>query len=136
MMTTELTVTTFTQHLMAKTFDRQRLSLPFGRDIFLLETHVAGLAYHQANTAVPGLAVGQSLTLRREPANPHDTLAIEILALSGLKLGYIPRHRNPVLARLMDAGKQLLASVESIGADSRYTTNDMPDIRLNISLRD
>lgn len=136
MMTTELTVATFTQHLMAKTFDRQRLALPFAHDIFLLETHVAGLAYHQAKTAVPGLAVGQSLTLRREPANPYDKLAIEILAASGLKLGYIPRHRNPVLARLMDAGKQLLASVESIGADARYTTNDLPDIRLNISLRD
>jgi hypothetical protein len=56
--------------------------------------------------------------------------------LDGLKLGYIPRHRNTVLARLMDAGKQLLATVASIGADARYTTDTLPDLRLNISLRE
>ena len=135
-MSTQLTITTTTQQLMAKTFERQKLDLPLGRDIFLLETHVAGLPYHQANIAVPSLVVGGSLILRREPANPHDELAIEILAREGLKLGYVPRHRNPVLARLMDAGKQLLATVASIGADSRYATDEMPDVRLNISLRD
>jgi hypothetical protein len=82
------------------------------------------------------LVVGAPLGLRREPANPHDELAIEILAESGLKLGYIPRHRNPVLARLMDAGKQLLATVASIGADARYSTDELPDVRLSILLRE
>ena len=135
-MTNELTVTTTTQHLMAKTFNSQIISMPLGRDIFLLETHVAGLAYHQMQLAQPDLAVGKLLTLRREPGNSHDPLAIEILAAGGLKLGYVPRYRNPVLARLMDAGKQLLATIESIGADARYSTEEQPDIRLNISLRD
>ncbi|MDP2795781.1 MAG: HIRAN domain-containing protein [Sulfurisoma sp.] len=135
-MNTQITVTGAAQQLMAKTFALQKVSLPFGRDIFLLETHVAGLRYHQAEIAVPKLAVGQSLALRREPANPHDELAIEIIAATGLKLGYIPRHRNPVLARLMDAGKQLLAAVASIGADSRYSAAELPDIRLRISMRE
>lgn len=135
-MTTNLIVTTTTQQLMAKTFDRQAISLPFGRDIFLLETHVAGLAYHQMAQALPDLAVGKSLTLRREPSNTHDPLAIEILTAGGLRLGYVPRYRNPVLARLMDAGKHLIATVASIGADARYSTDEQPDIRLNISLRD
>jgi hypothetical protein len=36
----------------------------------------------------------------------------------------------------MDAGKQLIATVASIGADARYSTDEQPDIRLNISLRD
>lgn len=135
-MSTQLTITAATQQLMAKTFERQKLDLPLVRDIFLLETHVAGLPYHQAHVAVPSLVIGESLILRREPTNPHDELAIEILAAGGLKLGYVPRHRNPVLARLMDAGKQLLATVASIGTDSRYATDEMPDVRLNISLRD
>ena len=135
-MSTELTVSSTTQHLMAQTFGRQNIILPFGRDIFLLETHVAGLPYHQASVALPQLSPGSQLTLRREPANTHDELAIEILAVDGLKLGYIPRHRNTVLARLMDAGKQILATVASIGADARYTTDTLPDLRLNISLRE
>lgn len=135
-MNTQLTVTSTTQHLMVQTFGRQKILLPFGRDIFLLETHVAGLPYHQAATALPMLSSGELLTLRREPANTYDELAIEILAVDGLKLGYIPRHRNTVLARLMDAGKQLLATVASIGTDARYTTDNLPDVRLNISLRE
>lgn len=135
-MNTQLTVTATTHTLMAKTFARQNVGLPFGRDLFLIETHVAGMPYHQANLAVPTLVVGTPLTLRREPANPHDELAIEILAESGLKLGYIPRQRNPVLARLMDAGKQLLASVANIGTDTRYSTDELPDVRLSILLRE
>jgi hypothetical protein len=82
-MSTQLTITTATQQLMAKTFERQKLDLPLGRDIFLLETHVAGLPYHQAHVAVPSLV-----------------------------------------------------TVARIGADSRYATDEMPDVRLNISLRD
>ena len=135
-MNTYLTAASATRQLMAKTFAGERLALPFGRDIFLLETHVAGLRYHQAGMAVPSLMVGAALTLRREPANPYDELAIEILAADGLKLGYIPRHRNPVLARLMDAGKQLLASVASIGVESRWDCDGMAEVRLNILLRD
>jgi hypothetical protein len=135
-MNTQLTVTTTTHTLMAKTFARQSVGLPMGRDLFLIETHVAGMPYHQANLAMPTLVVGALLTLRREPANPHDDLAIEILAAGSLKLGYIPRQRNPVLARLMDAGKQLLATVTSIGADARYSTDELPDVRLSIWLRE
>jgi len=135
-MSTTLTVTNTTQQLMTKTFADRKPGLPFGRDIFLLETHVAGLLYHQAGIAVPNLVIGESLILRREPANPYDDLAIVVLAAGGLKLGYIPRHRNPVLARLMDAGKLLIASVASLDADSRYASDEMPEVRLNISLRE
>jgi hypothetical protein len=97
---------------------------------------VAGLLYHQAEFAVPNLVVGDLLILRREPANPYDDLAIAILAAGGLKLGYIHRRRNPVLARLMDAGKLLIASVASLDADSRYASDELPEVRLNISLRE
>jgi hypothetical protein len=38
--------------------------------------------------------------------------------------------------QLMDAGKHLLASVASVGADARYSTDELPDIRLHISLRE
>lgn len=112
------------------------VTTPFGRDIFLLETHVAGIRHHQAEDACQSLAKGASLRLQREPDNPHDELAIEIYSPDKLKLGYIPRFRNPVLARLMDAGKTLLAEVASIARGEEAYGNDDLEIRLNISLRE
>lgn len=135
-MSTQMTVVSATQQLMAKSFTDRMVGLPLGGDIFLLETHVAGLQYYQASEIVGRLQAGNTLILRREPANPHDDLAIEILVASGQKLGYVPRFRNPVLARLMDAGKELLATVAIIDANSRYVIERLPEVRLKISLRD
>ena len=45
----------------------------------------------------------------RQPANPHDELAIAVHAQSGALLGYVPRDDNAIPARLMDAGKILFA---------------------------
>jgi hypothetical protein len=53
------------------------------------------------------------LALRREPGNPHDALAIRVQRSDGTLLGYIPRSRNEVLARLMDAGKLIVARLET-----------------------
>ena len=116
-MSQTLTVPVATRQLMATTFESQGVALPFAREIFLIETHVAGLVYHQAEQAWPELAVGQPLHLRREPGNPHDDLAIHVHA-GAWKLGYVPRQRNPVLARLMDAGKELRAEIRLLNNGS------------------
>lgn len=89
------------------------LAAPFAREIFLIETHIAGTSHVPIREIEPGLAVADSLILRREPDNPHDPLAILILTEKGEKLGYVPRDRNEILARLMDAGKFLFARLES-----------------------
>lgn len=89
------------------------LAAPFAKEIFLIETHVAGTSHVPIRQIEPTLIPSASLVLRREPANPHDKLAILILTGEGEKLGYIPRDRNEVLARLMDAGKFLFARLES-----------------------
>lgn len=89
------------------------LSAPFAKEIFLIETHVAGTSHVPIREIEPGLATGGSLVLRRDPENPHDPLAILILMESGEKLGFVPRDRNEILARLMDAGKFLFARLES-----------------------
>lgn len=135
-MSTEMAVASVSGLLMAKTFSDARPQLPFQQDIFLLETHVAGLQYHQARAALKGLKESAPLKLRRETKNEHDALAIGIFTGDGQKLGYVPRHRNPVLARLMDAGKTLIASVKRIDAESRYVVDGIPEIRLDISLRE
>ncbi len=86
-----------------------------GVRILLLETEVAGTAYYDAKAALPGLAPGDPLALRREPDNRHDALAIEVFAANGMKLGYVPRIHNPPIARLMDAGKRIEGTVVEVG---------------------
>ena len=89
------------------------LIAPFAREIFLIETHVAGTTHVPVREIEPTLAPGAVMVLRREPENPFDKLAILILTEQGAKLGFIPRERNEVLARLMDAGKCLFSRLES-----------------------
>ena len=79
----------------------------------LADAAVAGLPYYDAAKAVPRLAAGDPLTLRREPSNPHDARAIEVLAADGAKLGYVARVENEALAALMDAGLAVRANVLS-----------------------
>ncbi len=106
--------------------------------VWLLQTHVAGMAYHQAEQAMDSLHAGSLLQLRREPSNAHDALAIEVLTESGLKLGYVPRNRNPVLARLMDAGQVLAAQVLSVGSFPSHPQpwqTPLPEVRFRIDWR-
>lgn len=85
---------------------------PPQREIFLLECHVAGTSHVPIEEIEPFLAVGETLTLLREPENAFDALAILVLDARGAKLGYVPRDRNQVLARLLDAGMLLDARLE------------------------
>jgi hypothetical protein len=89
------------------------LTAPFAKEIFLIETHVAGTSHVPIRQIEVTINVGDSMILRREMDNLHDPLAILILTEHGQKLGYVPRNRNEVLARLMDAGKFLIARLES-----------------------
>lgn len=91
------------------------LVAPFAKEIFLVETHVAGTTHVPIRELEPALFQDTTLVLRREPGNAFDPLAILILTEQGAKLGYVPRERNEVLARLMDAGKFLFARMEAKG---------------------
>lgn len=121
--------------LMQRTFQQQVPALPFTRDLFLLETHVAGLAYYQVESVQDLRVTGAALLLQREPGNEHDELAIEVLTPGRIKLGYVPKNRNPVLARLMDAGKLLIAEVCTVGTWEGSGAATMA-LRLRISLRE
>ena len=132
-----LPVNELVQQLMLKTLNQQTIALPFAKDIFLLETHVAGLNYYEINTLKQPLILAEPLLLRREPENPHDSLAIMVLTRAEQKLGYVPRYRNPILARLMDAGKTLIVEVASLLVDDAALSGvAIAEVRLNISLRE
>ncbi len=105
--------------------------LPFAREIMLVECHVAGTSYRDLDAVEPSLLAGTFLVLRREPANPHDHLAIMILTESGHHVGYVPQAKNEALARLLDAGKLLFARIES-----KSRRNDWLQIEVRIFLRD
>jgi hypothetical protein len=77
---------------------------------------VAGLQYNEGQGLVPQLRTGQQLTLRREPENRHDPLAIAVFAASGHKLGYLPRRLNEIPANLMDSGRSVVARVSEVNA--------------------
>ncbi|HFI0234881.1 TPA: HIRAN domain-containing protein [Streptococcus suis] len=49
------------------------------------------------------LKLGTSLEMLAEPANPYDSEAVVIL-FQGKKLGYIPKHKNSLISRLLFYG--------------------------------
>ena len=100
-----------TRQLMMRSLGKTDLALPFSKELLLLETHVAGTGHYRASSLVEPLKPGEHLVLKREPKNPHDELAISIESHDGVKLGYVPRVENSVIARLMDAGKTISAEV-------------------------
>jgi len=84
----------------------------FAQNIYLIDAHVAGTSYvNNIEELEPGLRLGMKLKFLREPENPHDKLAIEVLDENGNKIGYIPRAKNEIIARLMDAGKLLYGTI-------------------------
>jgi hypothetical protein len=79
----------------------------------LLTTFIAGYQYHAGPRVEEALRVGEPLGLAREPENPHDPLAVR-LDWQGHKLGYLPHNENAEIARLLDAGEALVASITGI----------------------
>ena len=64
---------------------------------------------------------GDELTLRREPENPRDRHATELFLASGEKLGYVPKPYTDIVARLIDGGVDLRATIlRRLGLESSY----------------
>lgn len=89
------------------------LPMPFSQDIFLKECEVAGvLQVDDVQFKAKGIGVGTELSLLREPANEHDDeFSIRVQTSEKETVGWIPKECNEILARLMDAGKLLVATV-------------------------
>ncbi len=91
-----------------------QLIKPLIREIFLLDTYLAGTSYVEDQERYAALQIDDELILKREPENEYDEMAILVLNSWGEKLGYVPRKDNIVFSRLMDAGKVLKARVKAI----------------------
>lgn len=89
---------------------------------------LAGFQYYQGADCWEQLAIGQPLTLRREPNNPHDAQAVAI-DWQGRQLGYLSRLDNTAIAHLLDNGERLMADIHAM------QTVDNPWERLAIRVR-
>ena len=108
------------------------MPLPFVKDILLLESSVVGTGFIAGiEKKIENIAPEQVLKLRRDPRNRYDELAIQVLNDDGERIGFIPRRDNPILARLMDAGKSLYGKVREVRDRKSW-----PQIELDIYLRD
>lgn len=74
------------------------------KEILVLECLVAGTSFRKLQDLEPELISEVKLELKRDHKNEHDKMAVELL-FNKNKIGYIPKEKNEVIARLLDAGK-------------------------------
>lgn len=86
--------------------------MPFERNTLLLDTWVSETnCVDDIDETFTSLCEDAALFLIREPNHGNDEYAIRVETDTQMVLGYIPRIYSPILARLMDTGKLLYATV-------------------------
>ena len=96
--------------------------------ITIQESPIAGFQYHLGEALWSQLAIGQPLTLSREPDNRYDPRAVRI-DWQGHKLGDVPRRENVAVAQMLDRGQRIQASIVRLGE------NRNPRERVMISIQ-
>lgn len=94
---------------------------PLTKEVHLFDTFIAGTTYLKDKEVLTEIKEGDKLALRREGDNKFDDNAILVLTAEGKKVGYIPEMDNVIFARLMDAGKMLMAKVTGIKEKGSFT---------------
>ena len=98
--------------------------------LLIQSSPLAGSQFHDLPAVVSQIRVGDPLTLKREPNNPHDSNAIQVL-WQGHLLGFVPRRENKAVARAMDRGDPLVARVVALRPDE----SPWRRLRFEISVR-
>ncbi len=81
--------------------------------ILVQSSPLAGFRYYDARALWDEMKVGDTLTLVREPANPHDDNAVRV-EWQGRLLGYVPRRENADVARQIDRGTVVRARISRL----------------------
>lgn len=85
---------------------------------WLLQFHIRGFQYYQGPDLIRRMSPGDTLTIAREPGNKYDPQAIAIL-YRDRKIGFVPREKNEVISRLLDAGAaELKAEIIKVNKDA------------------
>jgi hypothetical protein len=78
--------------------------------IIVQQSPLAGFQYYEGKAQWDNMRVGDPLTLKREPQNPHDANAVRV-EWKGQPLGYVPRRDNSDVARQIDRGVPVQARI-------------------------
>jgi hypothetical protein len=78
--------------------------------VLMMECFLAGLQYNEAGKYWDHLSIGESLTLVREPGNPHDARAVRVDWL-GATLGYLPCEATFAVSQMLDRGELVEARI-------------------------
>lgn len=81
--------------------------------LLIQSSPLAGSQFHALPAVVDQIRVGDPLTLQREPDNPHDSNAVQVLWQAHM-LGYVPRRENRAIARALDQKITLDARVVAL----------------------
>ena len=89
------------------------LPVPLEQTVFLTDCHLAGTEeIDDILVKTQDVDAGTPLVLKRATTvDVADARAVSVETQTGMCLGYVPRRYGAVMARLMDAGKQLNAKV-------------------------
>ena len=106
--------------------------LPHIHEIFLIDCRIAGTTHvEDIDDKTADIDKGTLLMFRREKDNQYDNLAIQILNSKKERIGYVPKAKNEILARLMDAGKLIFGRVEE-----KEKVDDWIKISLKVFMKD
>ena len=108
------------------------LPMPFEQTVFLAECHLAGTDLIE-DMLIKGenLDAGTPLTLKRMNVDAEDAQASAALTADGDTVGYVPRRYAALMARLMDAGKNLAARVVGKELEGHWL-----DVKISIEMKE
>ncbi len=86
---------------------------PLSHEIHLFDSFVSGVLQMKDSTVLEKLKPEEKLVLQRKETL-FDSNTIEIYTEQGVRIGYIPEKDNVIFARLLDAGKLLIARITDI----------------------
>lgn len=112
------------------------LAPPPEGSVWLLTTYVSGTRYFDVSEGEVPVEGGMQLRLHREPDNEWDEHAVAVHLESGEKIGYVPRRKNTLLARLMDGEERLFGRIERLrwSRRSREQTKDRLSVEMSVFL--
>lgn len=85
--------------------------------ILVQSSPLAGSQYYRLDELQGNIRIGDALELVREPDNRHDRNAVGV-RWQGHALGYLPRKENRAVAKAIDDGESVRATVEQLTADA------------------
>ena len=109
------------------------LPVPFEQTVYLTDCHLAGTEeIDDILVKTQDVDAGTPLVLKRAATvDAADARAVSVETSSGTCLGYVPRRYGAVMARLMDAGKQLNAKVTGKELEGHWL-----DITISIEMKE